>query len=289
MRQYLAIGFNSKVETEARSTAIAEAKGCDISSTKYWFQIVEFQKDEYGLLVPEDQLDLLNEDEKTGSRLIEISRKPFMKFRPPEIYRVIENEFIDEFFDKGKIQLSCFSEFARHKDEARRDGEEGQNILRGEGKEFYTFAKVSHGHNAYVLSFSVLESHAKDTANEGKGYFVVKNPNGFMNAIARKLIEHRDFQGVLQGFCLYRSKRVIDRPISLNSIDDFKNHPNDDTLSMDKVFALNQDIGGDDVFFLKKDTYAHEAEYRILWFVEGTVTEAIKLECPEAALFCQRT
>jgi hypothetical protein len=57
-------------------------------------------------------------------------------------------------------------------------------------------------------------------------------------------------------------------------------------LDMGKMFNALGAIAGDDLFFLKKESYQHQAEYRLLWNSQAAVSDFIEITCPEAIQFC---
>jgi hypothetical protein len=43
-----------------------------------------------------------------------------------------------------------------------------------------------------------------------------------------------------------------------------------------------------DAYFMKHMSFAHESEYRFIWFAEGTRRDFIVVKCPAAIPFCER-
>jgi hypothetical protein len=43
------------------------------------------------------------------------------KLRQPYVYRYLKKRHVDQFFEDGTLRLSSFSEFSKHRDEAKLD------------------------------------------------------------------------------------------------------------------------------------------------------------------------
>ena len=288
MRKYILIGFQSKEEAKNRSHEIALERGsAQDSVTKYWFNELRISDDSWALIVPENQIQFLREEEQAPQRLKELHFKKTWQMRTPVLYRYMPQQFIDEFFEHGKLKLSSFSEFAKHKDELRHDSQEGANILTGIGSGQTVFAKTRHGHDAYILCTSVLESHELMNGFGCDGYFRINDSTAFGQAVADALPNSR---GGLEGFCSYQDQRVIERQIGNFKLDDLRNEDDTSSIDMGKMHELISEIGGADVYFvkLKLKKYLDQAEYRFVWLLDGTANPEFKLECPKAVQYCER-
>ena len=54
--------------------------------------------------------------------------------RTPHLFRYMNREYIEKFFDTGKLMLSSFRRFSEHDDAMRNDGIEGKNVVSVRGK-----------------------------------------------------------------------------------------------------------------------------------------------------------
>jgi hypothetical protein len=203
--------------------------------------------------------------------------------KTPSVYRYLPEEYVDDFFDKGKIRLSSFAQFAKYPDEEKGDNQEGRNILVGENKKHAVFAVTNHGYNAYVLCGSTIFNAELMKGFNGSAAIEIKNPTQFGIAVARRL------SGVtsgIEGFCYYH-QQTIDSKIPDIDLQQLKENAADENYSLSK---LNQFISSKmtpaTVFFRKRIKYQHQCEYRLIWVMNRQIAEAVTIECPEARAHC---
>ena len=58
----------------------------------------------------------------------------------PTVFRLMEREYVERFFETGELMLSSFLRFSQHKDEERND-KEGEHIIVGLGTEKYSVCR----------------------------------------------------------------------------------------------------------------------------------------------------
>lgn len=197
------------------------------------------------------------------------------------IFRLLDNtDYINNFFEKGEIMLSCFNNFKKNPDEMQGDKEEGQAIV----GEFGNSSRNSHviyesGLNAFVMSTT---SRINDTIIKdfnAVGAIKIKDPSKFAFEIAKKL-PYVD-SGV-EGFCNYKSSRVEfldgEEGRILNSLD----------FSIPSSRMIFEEITNSMELFLKLDKYEHQKEYRLVWFSNEEIKNSIIIKCPEAIRYCER-
>jgi hypothetical protein len=197
----------------------------------------------------------------------------------------MEQKYIDEFFDSGHLMLSSFHRFSQHADEQRQDTNEGANILTGIGENHTLFAVTRHGHRSVIFCTSTREDESLMSTFGYDGYFRIKNSTEFGAAVANSLA---GYQNGLEGFCIYKDSRKIQRDIGSFSLDDLKENPEDKNLSMERLFAATSKVGGPEVFFVKLHRYSEQNEYRFVWNVSHDVTEAVFITCPDAIKCCEK-
>jgi hypothetical protein len=205
------------------------------------------------------------------------------QFRPPIITRYLEKQYVDEFFDTGRLRLSSFAQFAQHRDEQRLDASEGHAILTGIGPQQITFAVVRVGHEALVLCGSTREDQETMTAFGADSYFRITDTPRFAAAIATKL---PGFDGGVEGNCIYTDSRVLRRHIPTDP-KDIPQNP-DGSLPMSGMRSVIGSIAGVEVYLLKHRSFSHQAEYRLIWRTRGEAPNVLFVECPEARKFCDR-
>ena len=262
-KHFILNGFESREGAQKRNHEFALKKGFEESSdTKFMFNVHCLTKEEWGLEVTEENLDLLDDNEKTPERLREIPFQPFIQPYIPMVYRYLEKQWIELFFSEGKIRLSSFNKFRKHLDEQRGDKVEGNNILIGTGNDKTIYAVVSTGIDAFVLSTSLL--YSKSLYNDFKvdGCFVIERPLEFMQEISKHIPEYK---GINFGPCIYKSEVLIKRQLPDFNLDTLKSEDDPTKNDMSKLFTTSNLIGGNDVLFRKTLKHASQHEYRILW------------------------
>lgn len=208
--------------------------------------------------------------------------------RRPFLYRYMEKEYVDTFFETGALRLSSFKRFSEHPDEERLDAREGEGTVfnintEGEGQTFS--AKIRQGHNAYVLSTSTLYSKKLAERFETDSGFRIDNVMGFAIAVSRYV---PGFIGGLEGPCIYQNGRIIERHSDPINLDSMRVSSGSKEIDMSKLMYKADLLAGFDLFFLKEIRYAHQHEYRLLWLVNNQADLYLDIICPEARDFCTR-
>ncbi len=210
------------------------------------------------------------------------------RIRRPIVYRYLEKQFVDAFFETGALRLSSFAAFAKHTDEERLDGAEGTGMVvhrNHEGQGQTIVATVAQGHNAFVLCGSTsLRLELSKTFGTNSG-FRINDSIGFSEAISKYI---PGFYIGMEGPCMYVAKRIVDRDMGPINLETLKVAPGAKEFDMGKMFQTVFSIAGDDLFFLKSEKYAHQNEYRLLWHTPRDVSGHIDILCPEARQYCSR-
>jgi len=285
-KKYMLQGFGSREEAQKRNHEFALKAGIpEESETKFMFEVQPLFQEHWGLVVQENHLNLLEGFEKHSGRLIEIlPPSPPLNAFIPMVVRYLEKEFVDLFFEKGILRLSSFRKFHNHLDEQRGDKKEGNNIIVGQSKTQTVFSAINHGNDAFVLSTSLVNSKSLMGELNYNSGFVIEDPLKFIQLVGNKL---SDLKGLLFGPCLYQENKMLKRKIQDFSMDSLKNEDGLPGIDMNKLFALSNQAGGNDVFFSKTYEYLNQHEFRFLWFVwSNGVSDFIDIECPEARECC---
>lgn len=214
--------------------------------------------------------------------------------RSPVVYRYLESQFIDKFFNEGELRLSSFKKFKQHPDEQRGDSHEGKAILVTGGNNVTAYAIAEFGGNALVMSAS--EIHQKELYDVFcvDGCFAVENPPMFGLAICRAI---SNCIAGMQGPCNYYDRRVLEKDSPTLRLEDFGISSNGSVAEPKAVGQAEmnriagpalQSVFGDDAIFLKTREYAHQREHRLVWFTENNVPETLIISCPDAVQYCKR-
>ena len=209
------------------------------------------------------------------------------RIRRPHVYRYMQKEFVDLFFDKGILRLSSFSSFSKHKDEERLDTQEGRGVITNidhTGTGQTVIVGMGQGHDAYVLCGAMKHTSELSEAFAVNSGFRINDTTSFGCAIANAV---PGFRGGLEGACIYAEERVVRRMAGPIDIEQMRISPDENGLDMGKMFAAISNIAGDDLFFLKQKTYEHQCEYRLVWAASNS-QDYLDITCPEAREFCTR-
>lgn len=210
----------------------------------------------------------------------------------PNVYRYMNKEYIDLFFEKGILRISSFKKFKEYPDEIRGDKNEGSGSVTGtsdtSGFQFHVMSNT--GSNAYLLCGSIIESDAlKETFKTYTCFRIVK-PLDFSVAVSNAML---GFMRSYQGFCNYREHRMIKKLIPGLDINDFTGPEGTIVIGGQKGNQRTNEIMGDgiDLMFLKEKKYQDQCEYRFIWTINSQfypMAEHIDIQCREAVQFCEK-
>lgn len=203
--------------------------------------------------------------------------------RLPIVTRFLDDQkYVEEFFSTGRLRLSTFGEFRKHKDEQRCDPNEGRvNAEINTPNSNHHVVAIS-GQEAYVLCGGLVESPTMEAGFSTQYGIRILNPLAFADVVSGRI---PGFVGGYQGNCIYRSdvflhKRssaLLETPADLGGMDKWADDYD--------AFVAQQTA---ESFFIKQLKYASQNEYRFIWFAQGYETKELFIDCPEARKFCQR-
>lgn len=214
-----------------------------------------------------------------------------MNFRAPRLYRYLEKKYVENFFSNGSLRLSSFERFRLHVDETRMDEKEGfakfiHRTSEGRGETIILDYECSP--NVYSLCASALPSKKLMAKFSGAdSAIVIWDPIKFSHAVTEALKKDVSVHECIQGPCSYQFRRVVERDLGYLGIADEETHDLGKMHSA-KVNRVISEVINHDVYFLKRETYVSEAEYRFVWLVEGVADQFIDLVVPEARRYCSR-
>ena len=202
----------------------------------------------------------------------------------PVLFRFIEKQYVDAFFDDGTLRLSTFNKFKNHHDEQRLDKQEGQTFFvhRTNQQGGQTLeALAQHGQNAYVLCGATRFEKELMKSFDCDSYIRINDPTKFSMAISKHI---PGFVAGFEGACLYQSNKIIEKDLGYIDLNKFKNNSGQVDINMLNSF-INHHMSFYP-FFLKDTSYAHQLEYRLLWLSNAEMNEHIDIKVPEAIQFC---
>jgi hypothetical protein len=212
----------------------------------------------------------------------EISIGPWA-VRTPIVTRYLETEWVDSFLAKGVLRLSSLKKFREHKDEERGDPGEGlisQTINVPNGRHIFVGRTIQE---AYILCTATIESPKLEASFDTSDGFRINDSIGFANAISMYI---PGFIGGIEGPCTYQEPEALFKEESVSI-----GHPGQSSEDVERFFdeyEMNMAVHRRDALFTKPIRFAHQGEYRFIWFTNGLEQDFIEVACPEALKYCQR-
>ena len=124
---------------------------------------------------------------QSTSHSFNFNRTWFVRHNP--VFRLLDNKvYLDNFFSKGELLLSCFTKFKEYPNEIQGDKSEGQAML---------FAKTTQdksiglyfnsASNAYILSTTKSLDNKVIQDFKAVGAIKIKNPTAFAVEVSNRI------------------------------------------------------------------------------------------------------
>lgn len=197
----------------------------------------------------------------------------------PSVYRYEDQVWIDKFFEDGSLRLGSFQQFSQYDEEWRGDKSEGTCVARGHAGDKEIWMVHGQGVSAAVFCCSLKCSSEIQSDFKRDSVFEIFDTNGFALAVARQLA---GFRHGLQGACIYRDERIIERAVDPSGIG-----PNGE-LNFSSMVDYSRALGGPELVLLKPRRYEPQQEYRFIWELDRLDAPHIDIVCPQARQFCRR-
>jgi len=199
----------------------------------------------------------------------------------------MDEQYINDFFEKGILRLSSFQTYKDYEDIIRGDKGEGSNLAVAQNLEQNRSMGVytTIGLNSYSLCASLIYSKDLQKVFNCNSVFMIKDVMSYSIAVGDSILRLRE---IFQGCCSYVDQRItiVEHPdLSLESL---RVSPESDNIDMGKMMQKAQEITPLDTYFLKPKAYAYQCEYRFIWNVQGNVGKYLEVECKDAVQFCER-
>lgn len=200
------------------------------------------------------------------------------------VYRILDDErWMNNFFETGEIQLSGFSKFRSYKDEMQGDTHEGNAAILFDGGNGNMHAiTYEAGLNAFVVSTTQNLNEQVINDFNGKCAIKIDHPTLFALEIAKKL---PFVTSGLEGSCDYVEYRSQFLERQLNTDNLLKAV---EELNKSQMHGLMSELTHGMELFAKHEKYAHQEEYRFVWFSSNPVNSTVKVHCPEAVEYCEK-
>lgn len=209
----------------------------------------------------------------------------------PPVYRYIQKEFEDMFFETGVLRITSFQTFRNYPDEIRGDTEEGKGLYVAKSKEGTTNMVMHQASDTeYMFCTSLQNSTRIKEEFKVDSCFKINAPiefaNAILNVIPGSISSHI-------GCCNYQNERILKRATGLLTDQDFQDE-NGNTVLLTPSFnrAVENIISNpQDLNFLKKDKYQYQSEFRFVWTVDSRYFDIhpfLDVTCKEAIQYCER-
>lgn len=199
-------------------------------------------------------------------------------------FRLLDNiKWMENFFEKGELLISCFNNFRKYPDEMRGDKDEGKGIIGGINRNGdHTAVIYEAGLNSFIMSTTnKLTDKVKKDFN-AQCAIRINNPTLFALEISKKLPFTNNG---MEGKCIYVKSRAHFYEKEKRENEEFQNI--DFQSDPDANYKVAQLTKGHELY-LKLDKYEHQDEYRLIWFSNNILTESVIIKCPEAIEFCEK-
>ena len=176
----------------------------------------------------------------------------------PVLYRFIEDEYIDDFLERGRIQISTIPHCRKIEDGRRRDTRESAYEYNLEWSDRVTLVNTLVGENAFVFCCSLTQCALHDKAHTS--CLELHNWHELALEVGGQLRNMGYPIGkIFAGPCNYAQKR---RRIDMR--------PNNyGEVRIDEILST---IGQEALYTTKDFWFAEEHEYRIIWLSNEKVS-----------------
>lgn len=224
---------------------------------------------EFSILVPEKELSKVSDDERNNAKLF-VDKTTTISSLPPQLIRILEQQYIDDFLDNGNLLLSSYNQCKKLEDPLRKDESEGQAKLICKSGEYTIEIAGGIGNNPFLLCCSNFLSTPDELEDEkGKRLLpkgiIIDDPYGLIDQIIHALNDKGiHISQVLFGQCKY-SDRIINRIEDSNP--NFITGPN--TMDFNAMFEYQSKIMGTDIYFTKGSNFKYEHEWRFVFISDA--------------------
>ena len=277
---FLLNGFISLEEARKRGSELAKNFLEDIGTI--FMKPTDYS---YAIKISELVLPCLSETEQKN--IVQMPIKTIISPYVPHLYRFLEKQYVDEFFETGKLKLTTFSDCAKHENKNKNDSEEGVatiTTILGNGKRIE--AKIGIGENAYMLCTTMQYNENLYKSLEYDACFSITDPMAFSNIIINKL---QNVVSFVFGPCMYLSERELDnsRHVTIQDYEKIGFENNNNELDFQQMINFStKGIEKDMMFLKKRDKYSNQNEYRLIWTLnsESSIKDGF-IYIPEARQF----
>ena len=238
----------------------------------------------FGVIFPEhifEKTDYIKREEcKT------FNPPPEVIYNPPILYRFIEEQYVDSFFETGVLKLTTFENCKKLEDANRKDTKEGQSDLYGYDGKYKMQIGIGVGSDAILLCTSLCSKYKNDKGRIFDKYIEIFDVQGLLFAIAEQLsMMGYKVLRLLYGPCFYTLKE-FHKDINFEKFR--KKLDEEHTFDSDEMARLANDISGPNIYFQKPYDKRFENEFRLLWMVDSLKNNKdIFVTIPHPEAYCR--
>lgn len=193
----------------------------------------------------------------------------------PQLYRYMDDKYVDEFLSSGKLRLGSFKKYRSEDHLEIGDQREGISQVQVFSGKYFSHEDIKILDNSYILcTSSILSSTIKDKF-EANGGFVIGDINEFAADIAKNI---PGCTQVLHGPCIYQN-------ILTHFMPQFELSKRSEGLEFSNFINSQLQIYP---YFHKFLEYADQHEYRIVFITDREAKTTLDIECKSAMKFCQK-
>jgi len=191
-------------------------------------------------------------------------------------------QWVDAFFATGELRLSTYKSLRALPDERFGDMDEGNFMVELQGQTLSGAVIGSVADSAYVLCGCSRQPSPEQLAKFGEVGIQIFHPEYFAKEVARCI------PGFLQGYdggCYY-STGGIPVQVSDQELQEVAARAKSGVAAgMPSMMKLTGPVPAK--FFLKRQRFADEAEYRLVWLVHDEAIEPRSFYAPGARQYCR--
>lgn len=188
------------------------------------------------------------------------------------IVKMTKKSYVDDFFDKGILQLGTVESFSEYEHAAIGDPEEGNIVLIGQHDEFTAFGSYGGDFDKYLYcTYIGIPQDAVLTAFEYDSGFTIVDPDAFsiavQDAIGVKTAEYAE--------CVYANNKALIGRIHEDYRADILDHQVIEMLESARCY-------------IKPEKFSYQKELRLVWTAQSDLSSPILIECPDAVQYCHK-
>jgi len=189
------------------------------------------------------------------------------------VAKMTKKKYLDDFFDRGILQLGTYDFFRNAGNIEVRDDQEGFVTLVGRGVDSTAWGRFMCGGDNYLFCTYLGDPDpAVLNAFEYDSCYFINDSRGFANAVQIAL----DAQNYSFGKCVYCEENAIIGGLKPEH-------------SFERIDHRTVEMIGEAMNFVKPMRYSHQLEFRFVWKMPAYVRGTLVVECPNAVQFCSMT